>query len=924
MNQDDLKTVENTFLAESQDLLQGMEEDLLKMEESDSVEERLEAVKRLFRSAHSIKGGAAMFGFDCLSEGAHLLEDSFALLRDKTNLADLSLDLFTQLLQGIDQLKILLQQASQHQPPDSQTLTLFEQIKQHLEQEFCEEEQESWLGESPLNNDLVQTIFAQEIVPILSRFETEVSQATEEDLEKTLCALNQIYYNLSGMAGVLQIDKFSELLIPLEALLEQSDLSLDEFQQRGWRIVQELEKARQAILQEQARVTVRELVEQKPHKSRAEMTVKRPTPEPIQPLETTPIILEESAPSTPWQRPTIRVDLEHLTELVNLVGELVINRTQLEAQETQLKAEAKRIRRSIFELNQFGSELREEYDRLSVTPGGEMGENRPKNAPIHGLDPLEMDEYSEFHSTAQSVIETTGAIAQSAGKIDELASQLDHSTDQLRRITEQLRAKVIQLRVVPFSRCVDHLSRALRELSRLHHKDVNLLLLGRDTKIDESLVDALRMPLLHLLRNAFDHGIEPPPERTKLGKPPTGQIEIAAYHQGGQTIITIQDDGRGIDPEKIRQTAINKGFITPEQAPSLPLTDLYDLLFWPGFSTTDTTTSLSGRGVGLDIVRSSLRQVRGSVKLDSRQGKGTTFILKLPLILSITNALLVRVEHNTLAIPLDAVEELLYIDGEDLQMAGTQSMLGWRSEFIRLTRLQDLIHYALPLSDEPSPDPLTQDKIPVVVLACDEGILAIAVERIIGQQEIVVKPLPAPLPKPHGLLGTTILGDGSVILILDIDELIADFNPHNPAEIAIQEVSTLDTPRITPSAPHILVVDDSYTIRQLLALTLKRARYQVELAKDGQEAWEKLQGGVACDLMIADIEMPRLDGFELLEQLKTHPQFRRIPVAMLTSRSGIKHRQRATELGAVHYFTKPYNEAQLLATLSEILSHDGL
>ncbi|MCW6038178.1 hybrid sensor histidine kinase/response regulator [Spirulina subsalsa FACHB-351] len=914
MNHDDLKTVENTFLAESQDFLQGMEDDLLQMEESDSVAERLEVVKRLFRAAHSIKGGAAMFGFDCLSEGAHLLEDSFALLRDRTNLADLSLDLFNQLLRGIDQLKILLQQASQHQPPAPETLTIFQQIKQKLEQEFCEEERESWLGESPLNNDLVQTIFAQEIVPILSRFETEVSQVKEEDLDKTLCALNQIYYNLSGMAGVLQIDKFSELLTPLEALLEQSDLSLDEFQQRGWKIVQELEKARQAILQEKARETALKPVGQKPNLAESKMTV---TP---QPVESPPIVLEESSPPTPWQRPTIRVDLEHLTELVNLVGELVINRTQLEAQETQLKAEAKRIRCRIFELNQFGSELREEYDRLSV----ERGENPPKPAPVHGLDPLEMDEYSEFHSTAQSVIETTGAIAHSAGKIDELASQLDHSTDHLRRITEQLRTKVIQLRVVPFSRCVDHLSRALRELSRLHHKDVNLLLLGRDTKIDESLVDALRMPLLHLLRNAFDHGIEPPPEREKLGKPPTGQIEIAAYHQGGQTIITIQDDGRGIDPEQIRQTAINKGFITPEQAASLPLTDLYDLLFWPGFSTTDTTTSLSGRGVGLDVVRSSLRQVRGSVKLDSRQGKGTTFILKLPLILSITNALLVRVEHNTLAIPLDAVEELLYVDGEDLQMAGSQSMLGWRSEFIRLARLQDLIHYALPLSDEPSPDPLTQDKIPVVVLTCDEGILAIAVERMIGQQEIVVKPLPAPLPKPHGILGTTILGDGSVILILDIDELIGDFNPQNPAEIPIHEVSTLDTPRITPSAPHILVVDDSYTIRQLLALTLKRARYQVELAKDGQEAWEKLQGGMPCDLLIADIEMPRLDGFELLEQLKTHPQFQQIPVAMLTSRSGIKHRQRAMELGAVHYFTKPYNEAQLLDTLSEILNHDGL
>ena len=255
------------------------------------------------------------------------------------------------------------------------------------------------------------------------------------------------------------------------------------------------------------------------------------------------------------------------------------------------------------------------------------GTNKQLHNP-KSFDVLEMDRYTEFHSKAVEVIEITQAIAQSAGVIDELAVKFERSTDQLRRITDQLRSRVMQLRVVAFSRAVDHLPRALRELSRTYNKDVNLLLLGRDTKVDESLLDALRDPLVHLLRNAFDHGIEPPEVRQAAGKPATGQIEIEARHQGGQTIISITDDGRGIDPEVIRSRVAVMGLVAPEQAPDLSIAELYEFLFWPGFSTVDKVSDLSGRGVGLDVVRNNLRQVRGTIKVDSRPGKGTSFIFE--------------------------------------------------------------------------------------------------------------------------------------------------------------------------------------------------------------------------------------------------------------------------------------------------------
>ncbi|MBE9095969.1 hybrid sensor histidine kinase/response regulator, partial [Tychonema sp. LEGE 07203] len=638
------------------------------------------------------------------------------------------------------------------------------------------------------------------------------------------------------------------------------------------------------------------------------------------------------------QRPTIRVDLERLTELVNLVGELVINRTNLELQESELRGEVKRIRRSIVDLNQFGGQLREEYDRLSFADWKGVNGNSELLGKIAGyqtefpatangkssiahahFDILEMDRYTEFHSTASEVIETAEAISQSATKLDILAMKFERSTDQLRRITEQLRSRVMQLRVVSFSRAVDHLPRALRDMCLTYDKDVNLLLLGRDTKIDESLLDALRDPLVHLVRNAFDHGIEMPEVRQAAGKPASGQIEIAARHQGGQTIITVADDGKGIDPEIIRRKVVNKGLATEEQAQEFSIAELYDFLFWPGFSTAEGVSDLSGRGVGLDVVRTNLRTVRGTVKVDSRLGKGTSFIIKLPLLLSITDALMVKTDRNKIAVPLDAVEEILHIKASEVHTAGNQPMLWWREEFIRLVRMQDLLEYSVLGPDAPSPDPLTQDHIPVLVLASSEGMLAVAVERLIGQQEIVVKPLPPPLSKPRGVLGSTILGDGKVVTILDVDDLVGQPSAVN-SSIAPVSGKLSPVPSLSQS-PQILIVDDSYTIRQLLSMMLSRARYRVVQAKDGLDALEKLQNGLDCSLAIVDIEMPRMDGFELLRSMRSTQRFAKIPVAMLTSRSGEKHRQMAMELGANQYFTKPYSEAQLLEAIPKLIKH---
>lgn len=942
------------FIAETQEFLQSLETNLLILENNQTVEERLQAVKTLFRVAHSIKGSASMFGLDSLSKAAHSLEDCFAILRDCVELSQLEPKTITGLLKGVDSLKKIADRVCfqknnaisiaagitcpSENSHDLESLINFEmqtiaQTKNELENQYGKPEEKTISSiNASVNITVIKAIFENELGAIFSQLETEIYQCNPEILSQTIAIINDIYYQISGVAGMLQLSFLTEISEQLKALIDTPDLTVEQLQSSGWIITQNLQTIRTQIIQgEEVKLapSVEEEIETGEEQNSESIVDIFDEVFPDSP--STSVVSSSSYPLTPssstWQRPTIRVDVERLTELINLVGELVINRTNFEVQETQLRSETKRIRKSILTLRQFGSQLREEYDSLAGETQRVGNWKKGKNLPHKAIfDALELDQYTEFHTTATEVIEVTQAIAQSASAIDELAIKFERNTEQLRRITERLRSRVMQLRVVPFSRAVDHLPRALRELSHAYNKDINLLLLGRDTKIDEGLLDALREPLVHLLRNAFDHGIEPPQVRLAAGKPATGQIEIEARHQGGQTIITVTDDGRGIDPEQIRSKLIKMELLPAEQASNLQINDLYEFLFWPGFSTASEITNLSGRGVGLDVVRNNLRQVRGNVKIDSRPGKGTSFILKLPLMLSITDALMVRVDRNTIAVPLDAVEEIVHIQGNEIHMAGNHSMLRWQGEFIRLVRLQELLKYSLPHPDGPSPDPLNQDYIPVMILAGSEGVLAVAIERIIGQQEIVVKPLPSPLSKPRGIVGCTILGDGEVVTILDVDDLIEQFYNHGSSTISISSKSpnwtnTEILPPASVSQPQILVVDDSYTIRQLLSVTLTRARYRVIQAKDGQDALFKLEQGMDCHLVIADIEMPRMDGFELLRNIKSNPKLTSIPVAMLTSRSGARHRQMAIELGAIEYFTKPYNEIQLLDVIAKLIKN---
>lgn len=413
-------------------------------------------------------------------------------------------------------------------------------------------------------------------------------------------------------------------------------------------------------------------------------------------------------------------------------------------------------------------------------------------------------------------------------------------------------------------------------------------------------------PLLHLLRNAVDHGLESPEVRRALGKPEAGTIRLSAIHEGNQVVLRIADDGRGIDANAVRETAVARGI----DAHDLPLDDVYGLLFAPGFSTKSEVSELSGRGVGLDVVKSKVEALKGTVSITSKIGQGTTFTIRLPLTLAVTRALLVQSNGQTFAIPLDCVEQILRFEESDVQRIGREPVLQIGETTYPVAHLGRVLELKTPNDD-------AVKRPPVLIVRAGEKRLALVVEHLIGGREIVIKNLGPHLRKTPTVTGATLLGDGSVVLILNPPELV-----RASAARAAMEMSML-MPRSVPqrarTATTVLVVDDSPSVRRVLTTLAERQGWKPIAAKDGIEALEILQRGQALpDIVLSDVEMPRMDGFELLGSIRGQASLARLPVVMITSRAAEKHRRKAMDLGASAYVTKPYQDESLVDVIRHL------
>lgn len=650
------------------------------------------------------------------------------------------------------------------------------------------------------------------------------------------------------------------------------------------------------------------------------------------------------------QENTVRVPSKQLEQINDLFGELIIQRNGMNLQLERLRKLIRHLNQRVQILERENQQLRTAYDKIatqSVMPSGisllalapaesvdhnlTLGDSYQSQGMEGGFDSLEMDRYNELNLLSQEVMETIVQVQEVTTDIQLSIDDTDQFARKLTKTSKQLQRRLTQIRMRPLSDVVDRFPRALRDLCVEYGKNVQLKIEGASTLIERSILDALNEPLMHLVRNAFDHGIEDPATRRSVGKPEQGLIEITAVHQGNRTIITIRDDGRGISLDKIRARAIAMG-LEPTLLAQATEEELLSLIFEPGFSTSDQVTPLSGRGVGMDVVRNNLKVVRGDIKVDTQLGFGTTFTLSVPFTLSVARVLLVESNRMLLAFPTDVVSEIFLMNDEQVYQMATSEALNWHGTMLPLIRLGRHLEFNCPRYDNPTLEtPPAINAASILIMNQGNQPVAVQVERCWGEQEVAIRRVEGNIPLPSGFNNCTILGDGRVVPLVSANELLYWIAANERVPRTNQLPSArLKTAFLSPSHDKsletqenqkgtILIVDDSINVRRFLALTLERGGYQVEQAKDGQDALEKLQNGLRVQAVICDIEMPRIDGYGFLGRVKSNTDFKNIPVAMLTSRSSDKHRQLAMQLGARAYFSKPYNEQELLRTLDEII-----
>jgi chemotaxis protein histidine kinase CheA/ActR/RegA family two-component response regulator len=638
---------------------------------------------------------------------------------------------------------------------------------------------------------------------------------------------------------------------------------------------------------------------------------------------------------------TMRVDVKYLDSLNNLVGELVVNRNLLEQDQERLQQFITNLLHQVQLLSDVSQRMRDQYDRslleASLTAGrgrsfsssfetsSYSGDGSSSNSSVsNDFEGIEFDRYNTFHVLSQEIIELIVRVRESASDIEFVVGETDQVTRQLGTITTQVQDDLKQSRMVPFAQIADRLPRGIRDRALKTGKQAELEIFGRETLIDKAILESLTDPLTHLVNNAIDHGLEDPATRQAAGKSATGRLTVRAYHQGNQTVISISDDGAGISTDKVKKSAVAKGVRSQAEVDRLNDTEVYALLFEAGFSTAAQADEFKGRGVGLDVVKTCLDDIRGVIIVESVVGKGTTFTIRLPLTLSISKAMFCISDRARIAFPVDGFEDMVEVpQGQIILNEKGQPCLPWRDTILPFQHLSNLLSYSRHLSRSSIYGKQENDELCIIILRNDTSYLALQVDQFLGEYEIVIKQLEGPIPQPAGIAGATVLGDGRVMAIANVLELFDIASGRlRPSTSGVTIQPTVEEDVAVD--PTVLIVDDSITVRELLSLTFAKVGYRVEQAKDGQDAWEKLRAGLPCDMIFCDIEMPRMDGLDLLSRLQKDSRLKEIPVAMLTSRGADRHRQSAIQLGAKGYFTKPYLEEELLSASKRLLAGETL
>ena len=579
---------------------------------------------------------------------------------------------------------------------------------------------------------------------------------------------------------------------------------------------------------------------------------------------------------------SIRIPIGRINTLMNLAGELVIHRVKSSHKLLALRRLSQAVKASEHHLSQLGESVGD---------------------PVRGSSGADGKASSLLHQCQVDVDRLKREIV-------DLSDHLSDEVAHLDPVIDELQFKVKELRMLPCATIFEGFERLVRDVAQQEQKEAALIIQGAETELDKQVLEAVRPCLIHILRNAVSHGIEPPQERAASGKPKAGAIHLEALQESGRVVIRVQDDGRGIDVERIKAVVLKRRLATERQLADMGESELINFIFAPGFSTSPIITEVSGRGVGLDVVRQEVERLKGRIRVDSRIGQGTMMTVELPLAVAIVQALLVRANDRMFGVPLLSVEETVAVASKDIRTIEGHMAIALRERTVPIVKLAATLGLPAVAAGKPAAA-FGEERWPVIIANSLDQRVGFLVDEILGEEEIFIKSLGRHLGKVPNVSGAAILGTGEVIVVLDVPELMRSAQLTHPAAAGAAHPEK--------KQPHLLIVEDSLTVREVERSILEAKGYAVETAVDGLDALEKLRLQ-PFDLIVSDVQMPRMDGFELCRTLRQRPEYKEVPLIFVTALEQEEEKRRGIEVGAQAYIVKrTFDQANLLDAIERLI-----
>ncbi|WP_426233825.1 Hpt domain-containing protein [Pseudomonas sp. TWP3-2] len=852
----------------------------------------------LQRDLHTLKGGAHMAEVEAVADLAQELESLYEGLVDRRYSHSDALGLL--LLSCHERLALFLDQLHNNQPLNP-AQDLIEAIRQFRQAQSGTAQAATAPSQTGAGHDPeLLEIFLEEGFDIiensgaaLQRWQAE--PGNRQEMETLLRDL----HTLKGGARMVEIGPIGDLAHELEYLYESLATGA---QQPGPEMFALVQRSHDRLAQMLDAVRAGQPCPPADRLINAIQNFSHPIA--VETPKAPASVVVKTEPAAPVAEPgadMVKVSAELLDELVNLAGETSIFRGRIEQQVNDAQI-------ALTEMETTIERMRDQLRRLDTETQGRILSRQQVDAERLGyeeFDPLEMDRHSQLQQLSRALFESASDLLDLKETLDRRNHDAENLLQQQGRINTELQEGLMRTRMVPFERMLPRLKRIVRQVAEELHKDVEFSVGNAEGEMDRNVLERMAAPLEHMLRNAVDHGLESAEVRLAAGKPAQGQITLDLSREGGDIVFDIRDDGAGVPLDAVRRKAIKRGLLAPDA--EISDREVLQFILQPGFSTAEKITQISGRGVGMDVVHEEVRQLGGSMVIDSVPGQGVHFRIRLPFTVSVNRALMVQCGEDQYAIPLNTIDGIVRVlpteleghfrhDPPRYEYGGQRYELCYLGELLKTAPRPKLLGQSLPL--------------PVLLVQCNERHVAVQVDAMAGTREIVVKSLGAQFAAVQGVSGATILGDGRVVLILDLLAPIRAMQARLPQRPANPDIDN------EPQKPLlVLVVDDSVTVRKVTSRLLERHGMQVLTAKDGVDAMLLLEEHMP-DVMLLDIEMPRMDGFEVATQVRHDERLQHLPIIMITSRTGQKHRDRAMAIGVNDYLGKPYQEALLLESIA--------